>query len=40
MFHSKGEESAKEGELWIVINDADAYRWDNAGLFFIKIVKP
>jgi hypothetical protein len=27
-----------EGELWVVINDADAYRWDNAGLFFLKLV--
>lgn len=27
-----------DGELWVVINDADAYRWDNAGLFFLKIV--
>jgi hypothetical protein len=27
-----------DGELWVVINDADAYRWDNAGIFFLKIV--
>lgn len=29
-----------DGVLWIVINDADVYRWDNAGLFFLKLVIP
>lgn len=28
----------EEGLLWVVINDADAYRWDNVGLFFLKLV--
>jgi hypothetical protein len=28
------------GDLWVVINDADAYRWDNAGMFFLKLVTP
>jgi hypothetical protein len=35
-----GEATAKgDGELWVVINDADTYRWDNAGLFFLKVIK-
>lgn len=29
-----------DGVLWVVINDADDYRWDNAGLFFLKVVVP
>jgi hypothetical protein len=29
-----------DGELWVVINDADAYRWDNVGIFFLKIIVP
>jgi hypothetical protein len=27
----------KEGVLWVTINDADEARWDNSGLFFLKI---
>jgi hypothetical protein len=29
-----------DGELLVVINDADAYRWDNVGIFFLKIIVP
>jgi hypothetical protein len=25
------------GELWVVINDADDFRWDNAGFFFLRL---
>jgi hypothetical protein len=28
------------GVLWVVINDAEVYRWDNAGLYFMKLVIP
>ena len=39
---TKLEEATAEGngDLWVVINDADAYRWDNAGMFFLKLVTP
>jgi len=26
------------GVLWVCINDADDYRWDNAGMFFMKLI--
>lgn len=29
----------KTGELWVVINDVDLARWDNTGLFFLKVTK-
>jgi hypothetical protein len=29
----------KTGKLWVVINDADAFRWDNEGWFFLKLTK-
>lgn len=29
----------KAGELWVVINDVDLARWDNTGLFFLKVTK-
>jgi hypothetical protein len=29
----------QSGELWVTINDADAHRWDNLGLFFLKLTK-
>ena len=28
------------GVLWVVINDAEVFRWDNGGLYFMKLVKP
>jgi hypothetical protein len=31
-------EANRSGELYLVINDVDEVRWDNAGLFFVKIV--
>jgi hypothetical protein len=30
----------KGGVLWVVINDAEVIRWDNAGLYFMKLVIP
>lgn len=27
----------RAGRLWVVINDADNYRWDNVGFFFMKL---
>jgi hypothetical protein len=27
------------GELWIVINDAGVVRWDDAGLFMMKLTR-
>ena len=36
-----GKAPTKEGGiLWVVINDAEAYRWDNAGLYFMQLVEP
>ena len=29
--------ATSDGHLWVVINDADAYRWDDVGIFFLKI---
>jgi hypothetical protein len=29
----------KSGELYVVINDADPFRWDNAGWFLLKLTK-
>jgi hypothetical protein len=26
------------GVLWVCINDSDEYRWDNAGIFFMKLI--
>jgi hypothetical protein len=31
-------EAPRTGELWVVINDVDEVRWDNTGLFFIKVI--
>jgi hypothetical protein len=31
--------AAQPGFLWVVINDADAYRWDNEGWFLLKLTK-
>jgi hypothetical protein len=28
------------GVLWVVINDAEVFRWDNAGLYFMTLVIP
>jgi hypothetical protein len=30
-------EARKSGTLWLTINDADLYRYDNVGLFFVKV---
>lgn len=27
------------GNLWVVINDVDSIRWDNGGLFFLKLTR-
>jgi hypothetical protein len=27
------------GYLWVVINDADGFRWDNTGFFFLKLTR-
>lgn len=32
-------EAKRTGKLWVVINDDDAARWDNAGLFFLKVTR-
>jgi hypothetical protein len=32
-------ETKKTGVVWIVINDVDYARWDNAGMFFLKLIK-
>lgn len=32
-------EVPKSGELWVVINDVDEARWDNAGMFFLKVTR-
>jgi hypothetical protein len=32
-------EATKSGELWAVINDVDIARWDNTGMFFLKITR-
>ena len=32
-------EAAKSGELWVVINDVDEARWDNGGMFFLKVTR-
>jgi len=29
----------RAGRLWVVINDADNYRWDNVGFFFMKLTR-
>jgi hypothetical protein len=29
----------RAGRLWVVINDADNYRWDNVGFFFLKLTR-
>jgi len=29
----------RTGELWVVINDVDDARWDNGGMFFMRIIK-
>jgi len=36
--HLKTTEANADGVLWVVINDASSYRWDNAGQFFLKLV--
>jgi hypothetical protein len=30
-------EAPGTGELWVVINDVDVARWDNGGMFFLKV---
>jgi hypothetical protein len=30
-------EARKSGTLWLTVNDADGYRNDNLGLFFVKV---
>lgn len=32
-------EAKKTGFLWVVINDVDEARWDNVGLFFMRVTK-
>ena len=32
-------EAKKSGELWLVINDVDIARWDNSGMFFLKLTR-
>lgn len=32
-------EAKQTGTLWVVINDDDDARWDNSGLFFLKLTK-
>lgn len=32
-------EANKTGCLWVVINDVDEARWDNRGMFFLKLTK-
>jgi hypothetical protein len=29
----------RAGRLWVVINDTEHYRWDNAGFFFMKLTR-
>jgi hypothetical protein len=29
----------QSGKLWVTINDADEWRWDNLGIFFMKLTK-
>jgi hypothetical protein len=29
----------RAGRLWVVINDSEGYRWDNAGFFFLKLTR-
>lgn len=31
------QEIPRSGKLWVVINDVDIARWDNAGMFFLKL---
>lgn len=38
--HYPKDLTAKQsGELWVTINDADEWRWDNLGIFFMKLTK-
>ena len=30
---------SRSGELWVVINDVDIARWDNTGMFFLKLTR-
>ncbi|HEU4885731.1 MAG TPA: hypothetical protein VFT45_26080 [Longimicrobium sp.] len=32
-------EARRSGELWIVINDVDIARWDNGGMFFLRLTQ-
>lgn len=32
-------EARESGTLWLVINDVDMARWDNGGLYFVKLIK-
>lgn len=32
-------EANKSGDLWVVINDVDIARWDNSGMFFLKLTR-
>lgn len=32
-------DAKKSGKLYVVINDVDRARWDNAGMFFLKVTK-
>lgn len=32
-------EANRSGRLWVVINDVDAARWDNVGLFFMTLTR-
>ncbi len=29
----------RSGHLWVVINDVDQFRWDNGGLFWLKLTR-
>lgn len=33
------QEIPRSGRLWVVINDVDLARWDNAGMFFLKLTR-
>jgi hypothetical protein len=32
-------EAQRSGQLWVVVNDVDEARWDNVGLFFMKLTR-
>jgi hypothetical protein len=32
-------EARRSGELWVVINDVDIARWDNGGMFFLRLTR-